>query len=247
MQPQWKRRDLLSCSWKQQKVGKYKADILQVVTTSQSSSPPFCSLYTCTRTRMYNWAARGVSLSKVIFFVKSRKRSPCVKSMIATDTFYSSEPHSSESWNLNRRNHITLTVSTAVIIAVDTSNTLFSTRMPLWSWPQKEVQASSQELFCLALVLQWCKAAENPGPYFTVVLCTDLVPTAAASCKWSSVWKERELVILCNLCVKPCTFCLFGGLRGLGGSWTCVISVKFCKFWGGWEDIDSYSVYERVC
>lgn len=150
--------------------------------------------------------------------------------MIATDTFYSSEPHSSESWNLNRRNHITLTVSTAVIIAVDTSNTLFSTRMPLWSWPQKEVQASSQELFCLALVLQWCKAAENPGPYFTVVLCTDLVPTAAALCKQSSVWKERELVILCNLCVKPCTFCLFGGLRGLGGSWTCVISVKFCKF-----------------
>lgn len=51
-----------------------------------------------------------------------------------------------------------------------------------------------------------------------------------ALCKQSSVWKERELVILCNLCVKPCTFCLFEGLRGLGGSWTCVISVKFCKF-----------------
>lgn len=49
MQFLWKRHDLLSCSWKQHKVSKYKADILQVG-TAQSSSPPFCSMHTYTHT-----------------------------------------------------------------------------------------------------------------------------------------------------------------------------------------------------
>lgn len=43
-------------------------------------------------------------------------------------------------------NHITLTGSATIIIAVTTSSTLFSTKVPLWNRPQKEAQASFQEL-----------------------------------------------------------------------------------------------------
>lgn len=148
--------------------------------------------------------------------------------MVATDTVYSWEPCNSDSWHFNGMeiNHIMVTVSTAVIIVMITSSTLFSTRLALWNQPWREAQASSRFGFT---VLQGHAQPSCPGqlPHTNreafqvkgnVSFC--------ATCAWNSAhfvclsgdWGGLDisgiLGLFMNICVNNCNLNVCANFEG---------------------------------